>query len=502
MDHPANLDSDKTLSWIIQNRDDAESFLARSHELRLELARRDPNVFCELVGRDEETGLPLQQSRIHRAFHRLAEKHNRLVLWSHIESSKTSSLAVLRTLWKLGNNPSLRIAIVSNTAGQATKIVKSIKNYIENSDALHEVFPDLRPGDKWTDTAFTVARATFAKDYSVQAVGVHGNVLGSRLDEVVMDDVLDFENTLTPHARDDHMRWHNASLGGRISASGNILAIGTAWHPEDIMHRLAMLPGWYHARIPVIDTMGRLSWPERWPTERIQKAKEDLGTLEFNRQLLCIARSDADSRFRVEWIQTALARGAGRAMPAHLKNLPSGYATFTGVDLGTGGKQSDLTVLFTICVHPNGDREVLCVDAGNWTGPEIVQQIVTTHQRFGSIVMVENNAAQQFLVDFTRSNTSVPVRTFTTGRNKHDPTFGVESIAVEMESGKWIIPSWDGKPWTEGVAAWIDGMLNYTSNKHTSDYVMAGWLAREAARQGIGETKKKAVSFRQDMMRR
>lgn len=502
MDHPANLDTDKALSWIIQNREDAEALLTRSHEMRLELARRDPNVFCELVGRDEETGNPVHQSRIHKSFHNLAHKYDRLVLWSHIESSKSTSLAVMRTLWRLGNNPNLRIAIVSNTAGQATKMVKVIKNYIENSEPLHEVFPDLRPGDKWTDTAFTVARATFAKDYSVQAVGVHGNVLGSRLDDIVLDDILDFENTLTPHARDDLMRWYQATLGGRISEGGRILAIGTAWHPEDIMHRLAALQGWFHVRIPVVDGMGRLSWPERWPEARIHKARENLGTLEFNRQLLCIARSDADSRFRQEWITKALDRGAGRQQAAHLRNLPSGYATFTGVDLGTGGKQSDLTVLFTICVSPNGDREVLAVESGNWTGPEIVQQIVLTHQRFGSIVMVENNAAQQFLVDFTRTNTSVPVRTFTTGRNKHDPTFGVESIAVEMESGKWIIPSWDGKPWTEGVGAWIDGMLNYSSSKHTSDFVMACWLAREAARQGIGESKKKAVAFRADTLRR
>jgi hypothetical protein len=502
MEHPSNLDRDKTLSWIMQDRAGAEDLLARSQQLSVELARRDPNAFCEFVGRDEETGAPVMQSRIQRSFQKLAGQHDRLVIWSHIESSKSTSLAVMRTLWKLGRNPNLRCAIASNTAGQATKVVKAIKNYIENSEALHEVFPDLVPGDKWTDTAITVRRTTPAKDYSVQAVGVHGNILGARLDDVLLDDVLDYENTLTPHARDDLMNWYFATLGGRISQSGRILAIGTAWNPDDIMHRLAQLPGWYHVRIPVIDHLGRLSWPERWPLERVQRARDSLGVLEYNRQLLCVARSDADSRFRKEWIDKALDRGAGRSMPAHLTHLPSGYATFTGVDLGTGGKKSDLTVLFTICVAPNGDREVLAVESGNWTGPEIVQQIVLMHRRFNSIVMVENNAAQQFVVDFTRANTAVPVRTFTTGRNKHDPTFGVESIAVEMESGKWIIPSWNGKPYTDGVAAWIEGMLNYSSSKHTSDFLMACWLAREAAREGIGETKKKAQVFQADLLRR
>ena len=46
--------------------------------------------------------------------------------------------------------------------------------------------------------------------------------------------------------------------------------------------------------------------------------------------------------------------------------------TITGVDLGTReNTTSDLTVLFTICVHPHESREVLWIESGRWTAPAI-----------------------------------------------------------------------------------------------------------------------------------
>jgi hypothetical protein len=463
---------ERVLNWLAANPDAARDMLERAQRIRIAAARLSCDVFCEFVGRDELTHKPIRQAPIHRRFHEIASKHKRAVIWSHIESGKSFSLCVMRTLWLLGNNPDLRLAIVSNTAGQAVKIVKAIKTYIEQSEELRLVFPNLVPGDRWSDAAITVKRTSAARDPSVQAVGVHGNVLGSRLDGAFLDDVLDYENTRTDHARDDLYRWYNATISGRMTANAFIWLVGTAWHPEDLMHRLAALPGWFSERNPVVREDGSLSWPERWPAERIEESKT-MGSLEFARQLLCVARDDTDSRFREEWLKRALERGSGRSMPGELRVVPPGYMTVTGVDLGTGKKNSDLSVIFTIAIHPNGDREVLCIESGRWTAPEIVQRIVNTHQRYLSIVFVESNAAQSFILDFTRDLSAVPVRPFTTGRNKSDPVFGVESIAVEMENGKWIIPSQGGQPLTNEVAAWMNGMMNYSPAGHTSDYLMA-----------------------------
>jgi hypothetical protein len=153
------------------------------------------------------------------------------------------------------------------------------------------------------------------------------------------------------------------------------------------------------------------------------------------------------------------------------------------VDLGTReSKGTDLTVLFTIVVHPNEDREILNITSGRWQGPDIVKQIFDVQARYHSIVIVESNAAQVFIQQFIASKSAIPVKNFNTGKNKLSPEFGIESLAVELYSGKWIIPNADGVVHPE-ITAWISEMLYYSPSAHTGDRLMASWFAREGSRQ-------------------
>jgi hypothetical protein len=458
----------------------------------------DVNAFATSVLRDEETGFPLRQAKLHQMWHKLVDENERLLLWSAIEHGKTTQLSVARTLWEIGCDPTKRIAVVSNTHGQAEKIVRSISKYIESSDALHAVFPNLIPGDQWTSTKLTVRRPFVSKDPSIQAFGIHGNVLGARLDRVILDDVLDYENTKSKKQRDDLWDWYHATLEGRLTKRGRVTVVGTAYHPDDMLHRFARAPGWKAFRYPVMNDDGSSRWPERWPLDRIAKKRIALGPMEFSRQMLCIARDDSSARFKREWIDRCLFRGNGRSLAFGLSVLPPGIKTYTGVDLAVQQHSAaDSTVLFTIAVHPNGDREVLCIEAGKWAGPEIVAKIIDHHRRFFSIAIVENNAAQDFIIQFARGMFAVPIRPFTTGRNKAHPEFGIESIAAEMAGGKWIIPSSEGRCAPE-VDAWVSEMLYYDPTAHTGDRLMASWFAREGARLG----DQKVVSGNMDLMSR
>lgn len=462
------------------------------------LARNDINAFITAVMKDEATGLPLRQAKLHETWHSLVDKHERLLLWSAIEHGKTTQLSVARALWEVGRDPTTRIAIVSNTHGQAEKIVRSIGRYIEQSADLKRVFPDLQPGDQWTSTKLTVRRPFVSKDPTIQAFGVHGNVLGARLDRLILDDILDYENTKTPKQRQDLWDWYHSTLEGRLTSRGKVSVIGTAYHPDDLLHRFARAPGWKAFRYPVLNDDGSPRWPERWPLKRVIDKKERLGPLEFSRQMMCVARDDSEARFKREWLDRCLGRGEGRSMAFGLSMLPPGVKTYTGVDLAVQQHSAaDLTVLFTIAVHPNGDREVLCVESGRWAGPDIVSRIIDHHRRFFSLCVVENNAAQDFIVQFARGAFAVPIRPFTTGRNKAHPEFGVESIAAEMAGGKWIIPNAQGRCAPE-VDAWLSEMLYYDPLGHTGDRLMASWFAREGAR--LGDLKVSTGNF--DLMSR
>jgi hypothetical protein len=386
----------------------------------------------------------------------------------------------------LGRNPNLRIAIFSSKVEQAQKIANSIKKYIETSTALHAIFPHLKPSKPWSGMNFCVKRTTNAKDPSVSVYSVGSDrVHGSRLDVAILDDVLTYENTGTEGNRKHTIEWYYATVPGRMVEGGQVIFIGNAFHPEDLMHELAKNSTWHWERFPVCDPdTGESHWPEYWSQAAIAAKRREYPAHEFARQMMCIARDEVENYFNRDAIKRCLDRGEGKQPCFSLSYVPQGYSIFTGVDLATGRKRNkgDKTAMFTFALHPNGDREVLNLESGRWQGPEIVQRIIDTHNRYHSIIAVENNAAQEYILQFTKQISAVPIVPHHTGANKVDPVFGVQSIAVEMANGKWIIPSIGGECVPE-IAAWIQDMLYYDPTKHTGDRLMASWFARELSRK-------------------
>lgn len=475
--------------------------LAQLDDLHCKMARKDPNAFMTYVLRDEESGQPILQSKIHQVWQQLIDQYRRVLIWSHVEAGKTNQVSIGRSIYELGKNQNLRVVVVSNTDGQAQKICLTVGKYITGSPQLARVFPGLQrdKGMPWTMHQLYVKRSSRAKDPSFQTCGIHGNILGARIDLLILDDLLDYENTLSQTQRNDLWNWFHATLEGRLTKNARVWCVGTAWHRDDFMHRISKTQSWKSVRFPVVDDKGNPTWPERWPAARIEEKRTILGPLEYSRQLLCVARSDEDARFKREWIDKCIARGEGKSMIAALAELPPGFSTYTGVDLGVRTKDgSDLTVLFTIAVHPNGDRQVLDCDSGRWSGPDIVKKIEEKHAAYRSIVIVENNAAQQFIVDFTKKTSAVPVRPYTTtGKVFRSYEFGMESMAVELANEKWIIPSRNGIVHPE-LDAWRTELLYYDPKTHPGDRLMASWFARE----GAGQIKPKAQVGRIDLLRR
>jgi hypothetical protein len=465
-----------------------------SRPARIRLARVDPNTFIEFVLRHEKTGAPIIQAPIHEAWQDLANRYERLLIWAHVGAGKTSQLSIGRTLWELGRNPSLRVVILSNTLrGQSTKLVRALKKYIEESDELHEVFPNLIPDTPWTDDQLTVKRPIIAKDPSIQATSVHGNILGARIDYLIVDDILDVENTRTEYAMEGTWDWYQGTIPGRMTKKSRAICVGNAWHEKDMLHRLAK-QGWQSYRYPVVDEHGEPRWPEEWPAEVIARMRKELGPIESARQLDCVARNDQTSRFKMAWISKALARGNGLPAAHRLRSVPTGCRVITGVDLAVSKKDSaDESALVTVLEFGNHDRRLLNITAGRWSGPEIVREIKDIYLRFHSIFWVETNAAQEYLVQFINETDAIPVHSFVTGRNKMDSAFGIESLATEFDNGKWIIPNENGLCEPE-IEKLIGEMLWYDPTKHTGDRLMATWIAREGIRD-IGEDTEGEVGW-------
>jgi hypothetical protein len=515
-------------------RQAVEAFYANAR-----LAREDPLAFNEFVLRDEETNVPVDNTETHELMHACVDESDRTIILAHIESGKSNSITIGRTLYEIGHNQNMRGAIVSVSQPNASKFLRSIKTYITDSREYRATFPEVMPGPVWQEHSIIVARNSKAKDPTLQAVGIGSEIIGARLDWVVCDDILNHENTRTKGQRDEVLAKLQSTLFGRLTANARIIILGTAWHKHDALHRLARRKIWFCRRFPVerkdpITGERRSTWPERWPLKRIDEQREVL-QLDAKRQLDVQPFDDSEDAFKDSYIQKCLKLGSGIQLVSsldELQGLPAiGSRTFErggsaersqagtfasrgklfelgthvpifhGVDLARSKKKKGgRTVIFSIALHPNGRRQVIRIRIGTWDGPRIVDEIIYTHQKLGGIFMVENNGTQQWILEFTDQREVVPMYPFTTGNNKANPDYGVESLALEFDREGWIIPS--DKRGDEYVAAseeiddWLDELRDYTREEHTGDCVMGSWFAREGARRFARRGRRGGVGVR------
>ena len=470
---------------------------ASQHVRHIAKARARCKYFSALVLINEKTGKSVKNAPFHNDWHDFMQDTERGVLFSAVEHGKTSCV-VGQILFRLGKNSNTRIAIVSNTASQAQKILSSVRQYIEaaadlnnpNGQWLREVFPNLKPGATWHSEAITVSRETISKDPSVQAIGIGGPINGSRVDCMFLDDVCDFENTRTVEAMQKLADWWDTTASTRITADGQVIVVGTPWDNLDLMHNLSDREGFVSLRFAAVENPDdppndwRSRWPQQWPLERLLKVHKGTTPAAWARKYLVRIADKESSKFKQEWIDLMVRNGANfNYYTQNPQSQGRAWPTFTGVDLGVGQDENhDMTAFFTIAIEPGGmRRRVVCdIEYGRWTGPDIVTKIAEKQRRYNSIMVVEGNGAQRYLSQFSAAQ-GVAVRTYyTTAQGKYGEDFGIESIGVEMANGLWVLPSKSGL--SDGARKWIEELLYYTPKAHTGDVLMASFFAREAAR--------------------
>jgi hypothetical protein len=207
--------------------------------LRAAKARESLPAFYEFVIREQTTRKPLRCTPHQRVGLDFARDHSRCVRIWPAGSSKTN-LVVAETLFKLGKRPTSRGLILSKTRELAEKILVPIRNYIETSAELRMVFPHLTYSrhEPWNQHKIVVDRPLGIPDASLVAVGLDSSIQGSRLDWMIIDDVIDFLNTNTEEPRKKTIAFIESALP-RMDPRAQIVFNNTAWHPEDAVHHFA-----------------------------------------------------------------------------------------------------------------------------------------------------------------------------------------------------------------------------------------------------------------------
>lgn len=481
--------------------------LEEAEQALVRLARVDCATFNAFVLRDEETNAPIVNEPMHEEWHSFLDQSKFSVIWASTESGKSTQISVGRTLWKLGLNRSRRFLIISNTDGLAQKIARQIGKYISESRELRLVFPDLKPDKNmpWTAHSLYVERDTLARDPSVQTCGMHGNILGSRLSDVVVDDILDHENTRTEAQRVEVERWIGSTLDNRLIANGTITFLSMVWDADDAVHKRAQLPAYKSMISPVMLDDGTLTQPTRWPLERIEAARGRMLVNDFARAILCKLRVASDkSPFKPEWMRRC--RRPLLAAARAVKALGPAERVMSGVDLGTSpNSTSDRTAIATCLFKGDRFRQLLCIESGRWDGPEILNRLDDTHARYGGKIFVENVAAQRYILQFAKARSKhLPVLPFNTqGRgkvgdaalmNRNHPEWGFAALAIEFHNEQWELPG-RPSPGQQEIDELVKELQLWEPGTHAPDRAMALWICVQGSMFGISLAKLRAIRF-------
>lgn len=490
--------------------------------LQASLAQEDPKAFFEYVLVEEKTREPIVLAAHQEIVIDFIMAHPRCVVKLPVDHSKTYTTTGI-AMWLLGNNPTMRGAIVSATRGQAEKPLGMVRDYIENSIQLREVFPHLvksqRQGDSWTMSELTVARPFGIRDPSLAAYGIDGALPGSRLNWILVDDILTAENTATPEARKKVYDWIQTTVNTRLDPKGARLVVcNTPWHPEDAVNALEKLglptltmridgeivitntdwdhpkirPQWPHAaecrliaHDPDPNNVIPL-WPERYDRPKIRELRTGMLPIFFAQLYMCNARSDDDAICKDEYIEKCKALAHQLGFFHLVPRSPAGFKqTITGIDIGISDKaKAGKTAYATVGYRDDGQGVLLDMEAGHYSSEEITLKAIRKHEMYDSHLVVENNAAQELVrQEIQRQDTHMLVRAHTTGKEKANVVWGLPALFNDMAQGTFAIPCDKQGNFEAPVQELVDQCLFYRPGKHTGDCLMALYFVRALAKK-------------------
>jgi hypothetical protein len=439
----------------------------------IQKARQDSYVAAALTLRDEVTGGPVDQGvPAHRAMHRLWSSGDRSVAWSAPEMGKSQNL-VARMAWEIGHNPGLRCALLSGTEAQAQSLLRALVITLQ-SQAYQEIFPGLRI-DRSTAGEFTIApRPATLKDPTCWAAAVdQSSNLGKRVDLAGLDDIVDLESTRSAASLDRKYSDILTVTSSRIAPAGRVMVVGTAFHPEDALHRLARLPGWRSQKFPVLNPDGTSAWPQRWPLARIEQRRLELGPLRFLAAMQCEATSDAALCFRAEDLERALSNGVA----AVHSEIPQGRVVI-GVDPAWSSKPgADESGIVMCVVDRDGFRHLAHVEGWRMNYEALANRVIELARLNRATVYVESNGAGALIADAI--GRKVPCKPLATTKQAKESR--VEVLSAELASGRWIFRQPLGSPGAE-LRKLLSDMHTFSFDRHCGDRLAALLMAVEGIR--------------------
>lgn len=238
-------------------------------------------------------------------------------------ASKTTRLRAY-TAKRIAYATSRTVLYVGKSEDHAVKSINWIKQQVEFNPLYSQLF-QLSPGDKWRGDEAQIKHGIEKCSIWIKGLGVTGSIRGINFDDfrpdlIVIDDMLDEENTATPEQREKiDALLYGALMNGLAPASENpgakLVFLQTPLNRDDQSSKAArdkafttiQIPCWTEETVSLPIEQQKSIWPERWSDQELRKLKRQY----IARNQLSIWMREMEIRiiapelstFRIEWIK-------------------------------------------------------------------------------------------------------------------------------------------------------------------------------------------------------
>ena len=299
-----------------------QDLMQPSYEEMVELALVDNEFFCRtFFPNTARQPMPAFHGRI---WHKLEDPANRLVNIQVFRDGAKTSLLRMFAGKRIGYGISRTILYVSKSERHAIRSVDWLRKQVESNELYSKVF-GLTPGRKWQGTEAEIYHHSFEHPIWVLGLGITGSTRGVNIDDyrpdlIVVDDVIDDENSATPEQRE---KVDDLILGAlkyslapkSESPSATLAMLQTPMDFEDASVKALKDPEWTsevfgcwtEATKDMPLEFQESIWPERYPSEDLRKEKQAALARNklsvFMREKECRLISPEASAFRREWLK-------------------------------------------------------------------------------------------------------------------------------------------------------------------------------------------------------
>ena len=387
-----------------------------------------------------------------------------LLILSPPRNGKTELLIHL-AVYQICLNPNIRIMWVGGNEDIAKNALSAVLDVLDTNEELKADFcapgtnfkPDNRSGKNWSQNQFTVGTRTVAgiKSPTMVAVGKGGKILSRDCDLIIADDIEDHQTTQQPGARESTRQWWTTTLSSRKEEHTAVVVIGSRQHPDDLYNHLLESENFtsivetahkIECDVPehiVEDHVSCMLWPTnrsfKWLQSRLRSAESTGGRQIFEMVYYNQAYVEGTQIFTMDMIDQCMR-----------PDLEVGYThpnlyLVAGLDPASSGYQA--AVLWGIDVI-RGELYLIDVENRQGGGVKAALNIMSDWLQQYDLLhwIVEENGFQTAIrqddgIKEFSLNSGILIQGHLTGKNKHDPMYGVGAMAQLFENRKVHLPT-------------------------------------------------------------